>query len=285
MEKTIGYLQEKMGQFLRKGDRVIICFSNEKETDLGSLFAKAVDACGAVPIHWGDDHRWKSLLRLVFGFRGCTLVAPPLVILGLSKLARATATPLNISNAVMAGYPCTDWMIRGIRSGLDCKSWGCFDVEHPSVVAGFSCPQGVGVHVNRGVFRALICDEWDQPVSFGKQGAVLLEDVKNGSILRTYNRGRISDTPCGCGSADPLLLDLSLRNNVDHELLALSNSINRWTSVLDCRIQRGENGLEIEIVAFPGEKLPKLPTCAKLVVRPWDSEVDAPFEVNVQKRL
>lgn len=285
MERTIEYLREKMAQFLRKGDRVIICFANEKETDLGSMFAKAVDACGAVPINWGDDHRWKTLLRLVFGYRGCTLVAPPLVILGLSKLARATATPLNISNAVMAGYPCTDWMIKGIRSGLDCKSWGCFDVGHPSVAAGFSCQQGNGVHVNSNIFRVRICDELDQPVPSGKLGAVVLEDVKDGTILRTCDRGRIGDSPCGCGSTDPLLLDLALGNNVDFELLALSNSINRWTSVLDCRIQRGENGLEIEIVVFPGEKLPKLPTCAKLVVRPWNAEVDEPFVVNVQKTL
>ena len=285
MEKTIGYVQEKMSQFLRKGDRVIICFSDEKETDLGSIFAKAAKACGAVPINWGEDHRWKSLLRLVFGFRGCTLIAPPLVILGLSKLARATATPLNISNAVMAGYPCTDWMIRGIGSGLDCKSWGCFDVEHPAAVAGFSCHKGNGVHISSNAFRVGIWDELDQPVPSGKLGAVVLEDLNDGRILRTCDRGRISDRPCGCGSLDPLLLDLSLGNNVDHELLALSNSINRWTSVLDCRIQRGENGLEIEIVVFTGEKLPKLPTCAKLVVRSWDSEVDAPFEVNVQKSL
>ena len=73
------------------------------------------------------------------------------------------------------------------------------------------------------------------------------------------------------------------RPNVDPELLALSNSINRWTSVLDCRLERSAAGLEIEIVVFPGEKLPKLPSCARLVVRPWDPEHDEPFHVNVQK--
>lgn len=285
MENTVRYLQEKMAQFLHKGDRVLICFPAEKDTDLGSLFARAVTNCGATPIHWGGDHRWKSLLRQAFLLRGCVLVAPPLVILGLSKLARATATPLNVSNAVMAGYPCTQWMIDGIRDGLDCKSWGCLDVAHPAAVAGFSCCQAVGVHLNSQEFEIQILDDMGQPVPDGTAGVVMLKDRRDGSILRTCDRARISPTACKCGSRDPLLLDLSLGHNVDHELLALSNSINRWTSVLDCRIQRGEGGLEIEIVVFPGEKLPKLPSCAKLVVRPWDPELDAPFDVSFQKLM
>lgn len=285
MENTVGYLQEKMAQFLHKGDRVLICFPAEKDTDLGSLFARAAVNCGATPIHWGVDHRWKSLLRQAFLLRGCALIAPPLVILGLSKLARATATPLNVSNAVMAGYPCTQWMIDGIRDGLDCKSWGCFDVQHPAVVAGFSCGQGMGVHVNSNEFEVSIFDEQANAVPDGTVGAVVLKSKEDGGILRTCDRARISASPCKCGSTEPLLLDLALGPNVDHELLALSNSINRWTSVLDCRIQRGEGGLEIEIVVFPGEKLPKLPTCAKLVVRPWDPETDVPFDVGFQKLM
>ena len=283
MERTIEYLRQKMSQFLRRGDRVFICFPAEKDTDLGTLFSKAAVACGTIPIHWGEDHRWKTLLRRIFDHRGCTLVAPPLVILGLCKLARATATPLNISNVVMAGYPCTEWMINGIRGGLDCKSWGCFDVEHPAAVAGFSCSQGMGVHINSDVFRVGILDEMDMPVADGELGTIVLENMTDGRILRTFDRGRISGRPCKCGSVEPLLLDLSLGRNVDHELLALSNSINQWTSVLDSRIYRRENGLEIEIVVFPGEKLPRLPSCAKLIVRHWDPETDQPFEVHFQK--
>ena len=53
--------------------------------------------------------------------------------------------------------------------------------------------------------------------------------------------------------------------------------LHSWTSILDCRLTRGEYGLEIEIVAFPGEKLPKLPSAAKLVIQPWNPEVDEPF--------
>ena len=280
MEATVKYLQEKMARFLQKGDRVLICFTAEKETDLGCLLARAASACGAVPTNWGEDHRWKNLLRKVFLMRGCTLIAPPLVILGLCKLARATATPLYVRNVVMAGYPCTQWMIDGISAGLDCRSWGCLDVAHPAAVAGFSCGLGMGVHINADEFEVSILDEEGRPVPADTTGALTLRSKRDGSILRTCDRARISASPCKCGSPEALLLDLSLGPNVDPELLALSNGINRWTSVLDCRIQRGESGLEIEIVVFPGEKLPKLPTCAKLVVRPWDPDTDAPFDVD-----
>ena len=39
----------------------------------------------------------------------------------------------------------------------------------------------------------------------------------------------------------------------------------------------GIYGLELEIVKFPGEKLPKLPDCAKLILRSWNPELDEPF--------
>jgi hypothetical protein len=60
-------------------------------------------------------------------------------------------------------------------------------------------------------------------------------------------------------------------------LAQLPAYIGTWTSVLDCSITKSENGLEIEIVAFPGEMLPKLPSCARLVVRHWEPEKDIPF--------
>jgi hypothetical protein len=48
-------------------------------------------------------------------------------------------------------------------------------------------------------------------------------------------------------------------------------------SILDCRLSNGESGLEIELIVLPGDKLPKLPSCAKRVIRPWDPEKDVPY--------
>ncbi len=275
MEQTISYLQRNFARFLRKDDPVLICFHDDG--GLGTLFYAAAKNCGAKPIFWGPDIRWMTLLRQTFALRTCTLIAPPLVILGLTKLARAKATPLYVRNVVTAGYPCTDWMIEGIRNGLDCKTWGCFDVQHPSVVAGFSCGQSLGVHLNEDAFSLELLDDQGSKVAEGQHGNVYLRSKLDGELVRTLDRARIASAPCKCGSAAPRLMDIGLSPQWDPELIALSGSINRWTSVLDSRVARGPAGLEIEIVVFPGEKLPKLPTCAKLVIRPWDPDTDAPF--------
>lgn len=55
-------------------------------------------------------------------------------------------------------------------------------------------------------------------------------------------------------------------------------SIYSWNSVVDCRVHRGEYGLELELVVIPGRKLPKLPACGKMILRPWDPEEDAPMD-------
>lgn len=275
MEQTVGYLQRNLERFLRNDDPVLICFDDDG--GLGTLFYQAAVNCGAKPIFWGPDIRWITLLRQTFDLRACTLIAPPLVILGLTKLARAKGTPLYVRNVVTAGYPCTDWMIEGIRNGLDCKTWGCFDVQHPSVVAGFSCGKSLGVHLNTEAFSLELRDDHGQPVCHGELGNVYLTSLSDGTVVRTLERARLDARPCKCGSAAPRLMDIGLTPQWDSELIALSGSINRWTSVLDSKVARGPAGLEIEIVVFPGEKLPKLPSCAKLVIRPWEPEVDAPF--------
>lgn len=51
----------------------------------------------------------------------------------------------------------------------------------------------------------------------------------------------------------------------------------RWGSILDCNVYHGVSGLVMEIVCFRGEKLPNLPNCAKLVLRNWNPEKDAPM--------
>ena len=53
-----------------------------------------------------------------------------------------------------------------------------------------------------------------------------------------------------------------------------------WSSVLDCVFTYTSQGLEAEVVCFPGEKLPKFPDCAKLQVRAWNPESDCPLPLG-----
>ncbi len=63
----------------------------------------------------------------------------------------------------------------------------------------------------------------------------------------------------------------------DATLVELEAYLQTWSSVLDCRMEKTPHGLDLELVVFPGEKLPTMPTCAKRIIRPWVPEQDAPM--------
>lgn len=58
-----------------------------------------------------------------------------------------------------------------------------------------------------------------------------------------------------------------------------------WGSILDCDVYRTVGGLAMEIVCFRGEKLPTLPSCAKLVLRNWNPDFDVPICTDYRDRL
>ena len=91
--------------------------------------------------------------------------------------------------------------------------------------------------------------------------------------------GCIRHHPCKDGTVDVGLTNMTVGWNVETEIAKLSGQLLRWSSILDCRVTRGDYGLELEIVTFPGEKLPKLPSCAKQVIRPWNPETEIPFSI------
>ena len=139
-----------------------------------------------------------ALLKLAFMTRATAIIGPPQIILGLSKLGKATGTPLYIKCAVVIGTDCTRWMQEDIHRRLDCQIVDC------------------------------------------------------SSILPDEKRE-------------------------DEDVCKIAADILRWSSVLDCTVQKSEYGLEMELVTFAGEKLPKMPTCAKRKSKNWEPEKDMPF--------
>ena len=277
IQATIDYLADKLS-FLKQGEQVLICFRDHKENSIGYLMEQAVIRCGAVPVLWGEDHRWKTLLRLAFSNRVTTVIGLPLIVLGLCKLARYNGTPLYIRNVVTAGYPCLDWMIDGIKRGLDCESWGCFGPGAGAVVAGFSCGKSLGVHLRNDVYGIEIVDDDGWPVPHGRIGEMILYPKAAPEIRWPLGEdARVDESLCNCGSDEVRLLDLRPGRTTNRDLEWLGQRLHSWTSVLDCYIRKGECGLELELVVFPGEKLPELPTCAKQVIRPWSPDTDEPL--------
>ena len=213
--------------------------------------------------------------------RATVIIGPPLVVLSLSKLAKATATPLNIRHVITAGYPCLDWMVDGIVRGLDCRTWGCFGPGTGPIVSGFSCGASLGVHIRDDVFDFQMQDPDGNSVEDGVSGRITVasrRDPKLRMLMRDH--ARILRSPCSCGLTAPRLVDIHPSQRFQHDVLSLYQQLHTWTSILDCRVVKGECGLELELVVFPGEKLPKLPTCAKQIVRAWVPDRDTPLDLS-----
>ena len=276
-EKTIAYLCTHLEKFLRRGERVLICFPCREPGSLSDLFEQAVQRCGAVPVVWSDN-LWKTLLREAFTNKVTAIVGPPLILLGLMKLTRHNATPLFIRKVITAGYPCPEWMIDGLVQGFDCEVGGCFALEHSGIVAGFACGESWGVHLWDEMYGVDIVDTAGNSLQEGWQGQIVLYPKDNPELrLPIGDTAFLTMEPCSCGSKSPRLLNMCYGGLRDSDLDALAHHILSWTSVLDCHVKKGEFGLEIEMICFQGEKLPKLPSAAKLIVRQWDPASDTPL--------
>ncbi len=278
-EASIRYLAEHLGQFLRLREHVLICFHEHKPGNLSWLMEQAVLRCGGIPHVWGEDHRWKALLRQAFVTKSTTIIGAPLLVLGLTKLKMAYATPLYVRKVVTAGYPCPSWMIDGIVRGFDCEMGGCYSLGSTGAVAGFACGHSWGVHLREDTYGVEIVDEKGEPVPEGEIGEIVLHS-KSAPELRchTGENGKLVLKTCKCGSGTPRVMAFAPgRTGGDAALVQLGQELQSWTSILDCRLRKGECGLEIELVVIPGEKLPKLPTAAKMVIRDLDLETQEPF--------
>ena len=112
-EETVFYLADHLSQFIRRMDPVLICLPSQQPGQLCHLMEQAVLMCEGVPVVWGADHRWMSILRLAFSSRARAIISTPLIALGLSKLQSYYSTPLFIRDVITAGYPCEEWIILG----------------------------------------------------------------------------------------------------------------------------------------------------------------------------
>lgn len=278
VEQTVSYLEMCLRQFLRLHERVFVCMPNLGPDSIGGMLETAVHKLNCKPILLGEDRRWKTLLRQAFDSRCSALIGHPRLVLGLTKLAQATGTPLYIRNVMLVGEPCMPWMAEGIQRGLDCRIWGCFDPLDGKIIAGFSCGKSWGVHLWEDAYHAEIWDEEDRPFSDDRIGEiVLIPKAEPHQVIRTGDRGRLLREKCRCGSTVARIMDIAHGSKLDPVLLSLQEDMLLWSSVLDFRVRRSSMGLDMEIVTFPSERLPKIPSCAKLNIRPWRPEEDIPY--------
>lgn len=278
VEATCAYIAERLRVFMYKEEPVLICFPDQGPDSFGGIVAQAVIQCGGVPVFWGPDYRWIALLRQAFETHAHTIVAPPLVVLGLMKMAKATATPLYIYNVVMGGYPYSRWMLEGLKRGLDCKVWGCYSVRSGPVVIGFTCDQEAGIHIREDRFEAVVVDEQGAALPDPKRGRLLFTSRVDPSLVYDPEESSVLlHQPCSCGSDAPRIVETRYTGTDNPAKTVLEERFLAWSSILDYRAVQTESGIDLELVVFPGESLPRIPSCAKLTVRPWNPETDMPF--------
>ena len=272
------YLREHLRALIHSGERALICFPDTGEDSVGALMARVVRDCGAEPVFWGPDFRWKTLLRLAFDSRAITVVGPPLVVFGMMKLARVTATPLFIGNAVIGGYPFSSWIVNSIKKGLDCRIRGCYLIDDGPVVAGVTCAQEAGIHIRDELFEASIRDRDGKQMADAQRGHLTLryrplDDI----VFDAEETAKIWHQPCTCGCDDPRIVETLYVGGQDADKSILEDGFLDWSSVLDYRVTEREDGKHLELVVFPGQVLPKISYHVTVSARCWDPETDEPF--------
>ncbi|MBR3973592.1 MAG: hypothetical protein IKJ99_06540 [Oscillospiraceae bacterium] len=278
LASTRAFLAEHLRIFMYKEEPVLICFPDNGPESFGGIVGQAVRDCGGVPVFWGPDYRWKELLRQAFHTHAHTIVAHPLIVLGLMKVAKATATPLYIHNVVLGGYPYARWMLEGIKKGLDCKVWGCYSVRSGPVVVGFTCDREAGIHIRDERFRAVVLSEQGDPLPDPKRGRLMFESREDPSLIYDpQETSTLLHQPCSCGCDAPRIVETVYVGKDNPSKAMLEERFLAWSSILDYRATQTEFGVDLELVVFPGESLPKIHSCAKLTVRPWNPDEDVPF--------
>ena len=277
LEMTVDYLADNLKKFLQPGDDILICFDNHEANNIGDLLAQAAKKIGVKALI-PEDLRWKTILKLAFRSRATAISAPPFVVLGLTKLARHTNTPLYFHNVITVGYRCTNWIVEGIQKGLDCQVWGCYGPGSGPLVSGFTCNKEPVIHLRDDLFDFDIQDTSGNHLADGESGYVVITPKQMPQLrYHTAECAKIRRTPCACGCTSALLMDMYSGEDVDEYEEQLGRELMLWTSVLDCRFRHGRHGLEIELVMIPGEKLPPLPECGGRVIRDWNPDKDMPY--------
>ena len=215
LEMTVDYLADNLKKFLQPGDDILICFDNHEANNIGDLLEQAAKKIGVKALI-PEDLRWKTILKLAFRSRATAISAPPFVVLGLTKLARHTNTPLYFHNVITVGYRCTNWIIEGIQKGLDCQVWGCYGPGSGPLVSGFTCNKEPVIHLRDDLFDFEIVDSDGDVLTDGESGYVVITPKQMQQLrYHTAECAKIRRTPCACGCTSAVLMDMNSGEDED----------------------------------------------------------------------
>lgn len=279
-QEDVAYLMQQLRRFIRHGDRVLLCFQTQGPGSLCQCLEQALQSLGAGPLLWGPDFRWKTLLRQAFAYRATAVFGSGSALAALAKMASATGTPLRIRNALLCSDTGNRALERAIGHRLDCVVWTCYPVGQTGTVAAFSCSAKQGLHLRESRFDAKIINPDHNQAISGEIGQLVLTDRQTGAVLETREHGRLLSHPCPCGCSQIRISPAYRSADRVQTIRRLEEQLQNANSILDYQVRQTHYGLELEVVTFSGMLSPKLPACAKRVVRNWDPERDVPLRTD-----
>ena len=122
------------------------------------------------------------------------------------------------------------------------------------MVCGFSCKDRKGIHLRDDVYGVDIVNDSGTSVPPGHMGYISVyeqDDPTSRCILQ--DRGVLNLKPCSCGQNSPKIVRFLPDGKIDSDLIELGQSLQRWSSILDCRLDKTAYGLEMEIIYFDGD--------------------------------
>lgn len=124
-------------------------------------------------------------------------------------------------------------------------------------------------HIPLNIFHAVVvgvsCPNW------------ILESIASGldcKVWPCFNTDKdTADRRFMTGVTDRVTSDYS---NLD----ANRDYLMHYGSILDCKLKRGDNnGMDLEVICFRGEKLPRFPQGANMTLRDWNPDTDVPLNL------
>ena len=107
---------EKLSASLAGPGKMLICVREEWDKRFWEQVCKQL---GLIPVFVWAGILWKDLLKLAFTSRAFCAVGSAEILLGLSKLAVQTRTPLSLRYVIAEGTE-PKWMTDRIQESLDC---------------------------------------------------------------------------------------------------------------------------------------------------------------------
>ena len=262
---TVELFMAGLGELVFPGSVTMICFPFSGPHGLGELIAEAIEGLGARPLKLGAGlsyGEWESVLREE---KPDTYVGMPVQLLSMLRVCGRG----SLKRALVSGDACPEAVIREAERLLGSRLFPHYGSREMALGGAICCPAHEGMHLRENHVIPEIVDEKGKVLPDGETGELVITTIGMEAMplirYRTGDHTRILPGPCPCGSVVKRL-DSLLREGEAAEIAALDERLFSLPFVADCRAERREGRLHLEILTCGEGSLPALD--AEITARP-----------------